>query len=755
MNIPLPKLHKATQSSNNLILILSDEDKIYVSKLRECLSSAGNVKVIRDDTSPAMVANAAKQLGVAGVLVASDKFFQAVVQDSSAKRGNYEGSTLLRHDVEFVILPSLIQLQAGGYRKRFVTERYIQKLTKRESWLPVPEFSWTIVTDGNAQELYDDFATAQFMACDIETNKSLEITMLGMTGIWIDGNRVRQHTVVIPFYPHMMKLATFWADKFLQLPAEKVFQGGRYDNAYLARYGISTFNWMWDTMQLHHAYYAEQPKDLASLSAFYIRTSEYWKDLSKSGDMYTKLQYNALDCWRTANVFLAQLNQLPSWARVNYTKKFPLIFAAHMCEMRGIEVDIERFRAVRKEQEEEVAKVQAKLAASVGVPNFNANSPKQVMTLLRILGADPKSTDEKTLEALSYKNRFLGYFADMILDIRGRRKLIGTYMNEEKLFNARGRYFWLAAILPYGTETGRNASEESAFWCGANIQNIPRGDSIKQFMIAPAGFGLVECDSEQAESRDTAHIAGEESLIAAVSGSKDFHSLNCSAFFGVAYELIFSDEKKKTINKVLRDIAKRVNHGANYCMGAAVLVQTMGLKNIDNARRLLNLPKQWSYTEIAEFLLRQFHRTYPGIAGVYYRGALAKIKASRMLTGATGWTRYFFGDWDNKREFNSMMAHSPQSLNAMRLDEAFLDVFVRFALHPTHSKNFKLIAQIHDSIFFAVRKGHEYLIDEVRKCMEREIVITGYDGKTRSYIVPAAAKAGKDGTGADRWSETE
>jgi len=39
--------------------------------------------------------------------------------------------------------------------------------------------------------------------------------------------------------------------------------------------------------------------------------------------------------------------------------------------------------------------------------------------------------------------------------------------------------------------------------------------------------------------------------------------------------------------------------------------------------------------------------------------------------------------------------------------------------------------------------------------MEIPVTVKGYDGKTRTFTVPAAIKAGKDGSGAYRWSETE
>jgi hypothetical protein len=120
-----------------------------------------------------------------------------------------------------------------------------------------------------------------------------------------------------------------------------------------------------------------------------------------------------------------------------------------------------------------------------------------------------------------------------------------------------------------------------------------------------------------------------------------------------------------------------------------------------------------------------------------------------------GLVRYCFGSPEkNKRHLNSYVAHPPQSLNAMTLNRAYMKVFYDIALHPDHANNFKLLAQIHDSVLFQFRKGHQYLADAVKRCMEIPVTVTGYDGTSRRFTVPAATKAGKN-FNSMRWSETE
>ncbi len=120
------------------------------------------------------------------------------------------------------------------------------------------------------------------------------------------------------------------------------------------------------------------------------------------------------------------------------------------------------------------------------------------------------------------------------------------------------------------------------------------------------------------------------------------------------------------------------------------------------------------------------------------------------------WTRYCFGNpQKSKQHLNSYIAHPPQSLNAQTLNRAWLIVFHEIALHPKHAPNFKLAAQIHDSILFQYRKDHHYICDMIKEIMEIPITIKAYDNKIRTFTVPAGIKSGIGDKTATYWSETE
>ena len=679
--------------------------------------------------------------GITCALVSNEKFLKLHIKDNpNPKLSEYAGSHYyykLRsgREIEIVYSNPMMQLHTVPYGK-FMIERWAAKLVQPKRWFPTPAFSWKEVTPSNFEEMLYSFDDAFIVGVDIETVKEyLRITMISYTTVHLtDDGKYRTTSWVLQIKTledlQMMRMAN-------EHPCAKVLQNGKYDALYCARWMAPLVNYIWDTKLMQFCWLAELPKDLAFLQALYVRTAAYWKHLSESGDLMTKMEYNARDTWGTVVTFMAMVFEMPDFVNENYTKKIQCFPPSHFCELLGVKKD----EKVQQQEYDDMEKsIEARIAhfhKSLGKP-LNTNSPPQMKSLLKVLGCgDLASTNEKDLMKASFRHPFNKYIIDQILEIRGERKLHSTYFPLEKNFHGRTLY----ALNPDGTDTGRNASKESAFWCGLQIQNVP--GNAKASFVADDGFYIAECDLEQAESRGTGYFTGDTNLIDAVENSPDFHSHNASAFFGYKFEEIYDVKAGKVLMKPLRILSKRVNHGANYYMMEDTLVNTMGLEAIFEAKRLLNLiftqPR-----EIARYLLKQFERTYPTVRIDYPLWIKSHIKSTGMLVGPQGWTRICFGDPSaSKPVLNSYIAHNPQSLNAMSVDESFVEVFIKIQLHPEHRNNFRLLAQIHDSIFFQYRKGHEYLCEMVRKIMVRPITCTDMGGITRTFLVPAALKLGK------------
>lgn len=783
-------VHKTSTARDNILFWGTAEDKNYLAYLKPCVGTA-SVHLKFDSISVlSQVQLHCETKKLTKVITTSVSFLKLLLhwdKKAAPSLSAYSGSFFTisgiknsEYRIEIIIIPPLKNLMAVSYGK-FTTTRYIEKFTQEKRWYIPTEFNWELLTPGNEEGNFTSFAQDNcfLVAIDIETFKeNAAIRCISYTGFWYDlneSNGIHSKSVVLPMdSEYALAIMRKWN---WNIKAPKVFQNGKYDIAYLARYNALIYNWLYDTAHMFHSWYSELPKDLGYLNSFFIRKAVYWKDLSDTTDLYEYYKYNALDTWGTGNCLLAMLLELPDWAIQNYLLEFPLVFPCHMAEMRGIERDMKVLEAARNKQDEIVKTLSISLNKILGVSDFNVKSPKQMKQLLTILGCgDLKSADEKNLKRARFRHPFNARIIKLILDIREARTLkekylqIGEKAKEFHRLDGTGNRI-LYALNPQGTDSTRLASREHHFWTGLQIQNIPRGVSVKCTLIADPGFNLGEVDLEQAESRDTAYISGETALIDAVENSPDFHSANASAFFGIPFEKLFDIETKTRLDKALIDIAKRVNHGANYNMGAGVLVETMGEEKIVEAQRLLNLPKIWGYKRVAEYLLDKFHATYPRIKGIYYPGVVEEISRTRMLKhhliGISGeeavnvLTRYCFGDpIHNKHHLNSYVSHPPQSLNAQVLNKAWLRVFLQIAMNPKYSDHFKLIAQIHDSILFQYRKGHEYLCGMVKDLMEIPVTIKGYDGEIRTFTVPAGIKNGKIGEDgvlipAKYWSDVE
>lgn len=733
----------------NLLFSGCAEDKSYAAYLKQLVGLAKVYTRYEDPLTLTEIVMYCKARNITGVFTTSKLILTKLLQKLSTENikpsiDNYAGSYFVHEGIEFVIIHPLKNFITVPYQK-FLTGRFISKIATPSLWKRTPEFKFTVLTPSNADEIFNLYSKAELIAVDIETKRDhLKIDCIGYSAAIIVNGKLTIHSCVLDlkdmFSVYIMRKFNW------ELKAPKVLQNGKYDCLYLARWSAPLYNYLYDTVTMFHCWYCELPKDLGFITAFFVKDIKYWKDLAETTDRYEYFKYNALDTYGTLLAAIEWMLQAPDWAKRNYLMEFPVNFPAHMCELTGLKLDKTRLKRAASVVNKRIENDNITLSKMVGTypAIFNVNSPLQNAALRKILGAAHIiSSDEKSLKKIGALHPLNKRIADKILDIRGDRKLSSTYLVEGKDLDGRILY----ALNPHGTDSGRLASRESSFWCGLQIQNIPAGRSVKQTIIADTGFRLCECDSSKAETWDTAYLSGEKALIAAVNNALDFHKVNASAFFGVPYD---------TVSKALRNLSKRVNHGANYLMGESVLVDTMGEPAIWEAKRLLKLPQSYGLLDVAHHLLESFHKTYPELRSNYYPSVVNSIVTTRMLVGAQGWTRYCFGSPDkNKMDKNSYVAHRSQSENAMRLNRAFMKVFYEIAIHPDHRDNFKLCAQIHDSILFQYRIGHEYLVDMVRERMELPVTVKGADGVTRTYVVPAEAKNGKDNKGALRWSLTE
>ena len=221
---------------------------------------------------------------------------------------------------------------------------------------------------------------------------------------------------------------------------------------------------------------------------------------------------------------------------------------------------------------------------------INLTSPAQVAVLLYdIMGIknpskkEERGTGEKILEKLKDPTGLVA----CILELRGLKKLLGTYI--DKMPDVRNKKTGKVHchFNQYGTVTGRMSSNEP------NMQNIPaRGESseIRTMFVADPGYVLISCDYSQQEPRILAHVSGDEHLINAYKEGKDLYAQMASLAFHKTYEEClehFPDGSLNKEGKKLRGRMKAIVLGVMYSKEAPSIAEDLKI-SIDEAKNLYN-----------------------------------------------------------------------------------------------------------------------------------------------------------------------
>lgn len=125
---------------------------------------------------------------------------------------------------------------------------------------------------------------------------------------------------------------------------------------------------------------------------------------------------------------------------------------------------------------------------------------------------------------------------------------------------------------------------------GVNLQNLPRGGTLRQAMSAPYGHVMIACDSSQIEARMIGWLAGETDLTLAFLNGEDIYSKFASVVYG--------REIVKGVDKTERHVGKTAILGLGYGMGKARFKDSLKAGypsvdiDIDEAERIVNTYRQ-------------------------------------------------------------------------------------------------------------------------------------------------------------------
>jgi DNA polymerase-1 len=278
-------------------------------------------------------------------------------------------------------------------------------------------------------------------------------------------------------------------------------------------------------------------------------------------------KYASEDAWMTLKVYNFLVGILDSkLLEIAKEVEFEFVKTLLFMENRGIEVDTKLLESFKKSADELLKKLTHKIYELSG-SEFNINSTKQLSQILfNTLNLPAKkrtksgySTDESVLEGLRDAHEII----PKLLKYREIYKLKSTYIEPLiKLAKKSKKSRVYTSFLQTGTATGRLSSKNP------NLQNIPVRDeylNIRDAFVAKEGCLLVSADYSQIELRLLAHFSKDRALIEAFNNKRDIHLETAKKIFG-------QDEAAKK-----RGVAKSINFGLIYGMGARRLSQSLGI----------------------------------------------------------------------------------------------------------------------------------------------------------------------------------
>lgn len=392
------------------------------------------------------------------------------------------------------------------------------------------------------------------------------------------------------------------------------------------------------------------------------------------------------------------------------TIEMPLVMVLARMEMAGARIDTKALGEYSLLLTERMNALDAECHQLAGV-TFNTASPAQVgEVLFDHLKIDEKAKKTKTgqystTEEVLLKLRDRHPLIDKILELRGIRKLLSTYVNAlPALINLRtGRIH--TTYNQTVTATGRLSSTNP------NLQNIPvrndEGREIRRAFIPADGNTFFSADYSQIELRLVADLAADQTMLDAFAAGHDIHAITAARIYHKPLNEVTGDERRK---------AKTANFGILYGISAFGLSER------------LRIPRSE-----AKELIDSYFATFPSVRQ-YIDRSVAQAREKGYVTTLDG-RRRMLPDINSRnavvRAFSERNAvNAPiQGTAADIIKRAMIAIDRRFEAEGLRSK---MILQVHDELNFDVIPAE---LDQVQRIVveEMERAYTGRVHLTASH----------------------
>ncbi len=399
------------------------------------------------------------------------------------------------------------------------------------------------------------------------------------------------------------------------------------------------------------------------------------------------------------------------------TIEMPLVRVLASMELAGARIDEKALADYSVKLTEQVEALDRECHQLAGM-EFNTASPAQVgEVLFAHLKIDEKAKKTKTgqystTEEVLMKLRDRHPLIDKILELRGLRKLLSTYVNAlPALVNPRtGRIH--TTYNQTVTATGRLSSTNP------NLQNIPvrsdDGKEIRRAFIPSDGNVFFSADYSQIELRLVADLSNDSTMLNAFANNQDIHAITAAKIYHEPLDKVTGDQRRK---------AKTANFGILYGISAFGLSQR------------LNIPRSE-----AKMLIDGYFETFPKVKE-YIEKSVAHAREQGYVTTLFG-RRRMLPDINSRnavvRSFSERNAvNAPiQGTAADVIKIAMIAIHRRFEQEGIKSR---MILQVHDELNFDVipselEKVTQIVVAEMENAYHGRVRLTASHGSASNWL---------------------
>ncbi len=397
--------------------------------------------------------------------------------------------------------------------------------------------------------------------------------------------------------------------------------------------------------------------------------------------------------------------------------ELPLVQVLASMELAGARIDVKALNEYSVTLTQQMNQLDQQCHQLAGM-SFNTASPAQVgEVLFDHLKIDPKAKKTKTgqystTEDILLKLRDRHPLIDKILELRGIRKLLSTYVNAlPALINPQtGRIH--TTYNQTVTATGRLSSTNP------NLQNIPvrsdDGKEIRRAFIPADGNVFFSADYSQIELRLVADMSHDDTMLDAFAHGHDIHAITAARIYHKPLDQVTGDERRK---------AKTANFGILYGISAFGLAQR------------LNIPR-----DEAKMLIDGYYTTFPKVRD-YIDRSIAQAREKGYVTTLYG-RRRMLPDINSRnavvRGFSERNAiNAPiQGTAADVIKLAMVRIYKRFQDEGIRSK---MILQVHDELNFDVVPSEletvqRIVIEEMEGVYKGDVKLTASHGAATNWL---------------------